>query len=71
MVTGANGERISTVTFTLPGDPPPFRPSESYVRPILEGLAALDLPPAYVERVKAIIGAARRGPDRPDRPDCE
>lgn len=62
-VTGASGERVSTMTYTIPGDPPPFRPSESYVRPILEGLAALDVPPAYVERVREIIGLARRGPD--------
>lgn len=64
-VTGADGERFSTMTYTIPGDPPPFRPSEGYVHAILEGLSALDVPPAYKERVREIVGAALREPDRP------
>jgi hypothetical protein len=57
-VTGATGDLVHTMSYTIPGTPPPFRPSASYVRPILSGLAQLDVPRAYVERIRAIIEAA-------------
>jgi hypothetical protein len=58
-VTDANGGEVATVTYTIPGDPPAFRPSEDYVRPIRRGIAKLELPPAYAELIGRIIEAAR------------
>lgn len=58
-VCDRDGNAVQTVTYTIPGDPPPFRPSEDYVRPILDGIAALDVPVEYAERVRAIVAAAR------------
>lgn len=54
-----DGQRVETTTYTIPGTPPPFAPSEDYVRPILAGLAALELPAEYVARMRQIVAEAR------------
>ena len=59
IATDTSGKTIETTTYTIPGTPPPFVPSEDYVRPILNGLAALDLPPDYVARMQQIVADAR------------
>ena len=55
----AEGRPVSTLTYTIPGTPPPFRPGPDYVGKILKGLGELDLPADYVARVKAILAAGQ------------
>lgn len=59
LVTDAKGNPVRTVTYTIPDEPEPFRPTDTYVGHILKGLSELDLPADYVERYKAIIAEAR------------
>ena len=61
-VTDAEGNKVETVTYTIPGDPAPFNPGEQYVSLIRKGMAALDLPADYVERIKSVIEVARARP---------
>ncbi len=58
-VTDGRGNRVETVTYAIPGDPPPFAPPDDYVRPILKGLVDLALDPAYADSVRAIIARAQ------------
>jgi hypothetical protein len=58
LATDRLGRATQTITYTIPGEPRPFTPSEDYVRKIVKGLAALDLPPDYVARMRQIIDEA-------------
>lgn len=57
-VKGTDGVEYQSVTYFIPDDRGPHRPTDSYVGPIHKGAAALDLPPAYRERLRSIIDAA-------------
>lgn len=54
----ADGRTIATLTYTIPNDRGPHRPSDSYVGPIHKGAAALGLPEAYRRRLREIIAEA-------------
>lgn len=58
-VTDAGGRRIETVTYVIPGKTAAFTPPDSYVRPILKGLADLTLDKVYADQVRAIIDRAQ------------
>lgn len=57
-VTGRDGRSYDTVTYFIPDDQGPHKPSDGYVGPIHKGAAALDLPAEYRDRLRAIIDAA-------------
>jgi hypothetical protein len=57
-LTDREGRRVDSVTYTIPNDPPPFRPGPDYVGKILAGIAALPMPADYAADVKARIAAA-------------
>jgi hypothetical protein len=57
-LTDAQGNHAQSVTYTIPNDPPPFRPGPDYVGKILAGLAALPFPETYAAQVRARIAAA-------------
>ena len=58
VLTDLNGDRVNSVTYTVPDNPPPFRPASDYVAKILAGLAVLPCPPDYAAEVRARIAAA-------------
>ncbi|HVL55277.1 MAG TPA: GNAT family N-acetyltransferase [Burkholderiaceae bacterium] len=62
------GRAVSTVTYTIPGDPPPFRPGADYVGKILKGLSKLDVPRGYVARIEAMIAGIEVRPIDPRSP---
>lgn len=57
-VKGVDGKEYETVTYFIPDDSGPHKPTESYVGPIHKGAAALDLPASYRQRLTAIIDDA-------------
>jgi hypothetical protein len=57
-VTDTGGTRVETVTYTIPGDAPAFRPGPDYVGKILAGLDALPFPPDYAQATRALIARA-------------
>ena len=57
-LTDQHGHRVDSVTYTIPGDPPPFHPDPDYVGRILAGLAVLPFPPDYAALLRARIAAA-------------
>jgi hypothetical protein len=58
VLTDLNGDRVNSVTYTVPDNPPPFRPAKDYVAKILAGLAVLPIPSDYAAEVRARIAAA-------------
>ena len=50
-----DGNEVSSVTYTIPGNPPQISPSDDYVRPILNGPSDLALPEPYVQHMKQLI----------------
>ena len=54
-----DGAPVQTTTYMIPNSSGPHSPPDSYVAPIFKGAAALELPAAYVARLRAIIDAAR------------
>ena len=57
-LTDLDGNRVNCVTYTIPNNPPPFRPGSDYVATILAGLAVLPTPSDYAAEVRARIAAA-------------
>ncbi|MCC6303573.1 MAG: gamma-glutamylcyclotransferase [Rhodobacteraceae bacterium] len=57
-VSGVDGREYQSVTYVIPDDRGPHRPTPGYVGPIHKGAAALNLPAAYRERLRAIIDDA-------------
>jgi hypothetical protein len=57
-LTGRDGSKADSVTYTIPNDPPDFRPGPDYVGKILAGLAALPIPADYAGRVRGLIAKA-------------
>jgi AIG2-like family len=57
-LTDAEGHKVESVTYTIPNDPPAFRPGPDYVAKILAGLSALPVPKDYAAQVRAKIAAA-------------
>ncbi|MDO9526632.1 MAG: gamma-glutamylcyclotransferase family protein [Gemmobacter sp.] len=57
-VKGVDGKDYQTVTYFIPDDSGPHKPADSYVSPIHKGAAALNLSPAYRERLRQIIDDA-------------
>jgi hypothetical protein len=58
VLTTLDGKRVDSVTYTIPGNPPTFRPGSDYVAKILAGLGALPFPADYAVEVRARIAAA-------------
>lgn len=58
-VIDSSGATIDTVTYVVPDGAPPFAPSDDYVRPILKGLAELDMDARYRATVAEIIARAQ------------
>ncbi|MEW7009082.1 gamma-glutamylcyclotransferase family protein [Lentilitoribacter sp. EG35] len=58
-LTDVNGNEVKSVTYEIPGLTRMIAPSDDYVRPILKGLAELDLPSSYVESMKRLIVRAQ------------
>jgi hypothetical protein len=58
VLTTPDGKRVDSVTYTIPGNPPTFRPGSDYVAKILAGLGALPFPADYAVEVRARIAAA-------------
>lgn len=58
-VTARDGRQIETVTYFIPDDRGPHKPTESYVGPITKGAAELDLPEGYQARLQEIIAEAQ------------
>jgi hypothetical protein len=58
VLTDLNGNRVSSVTYTIPNNPPPFRPGPDYVGKILAGLEALPFPSDYAAELRARVAAA-------------
>ena len=56
-VVTANGV-VPAITYVIPSPLGPFAPSPAYVRPILEGARALDLPADYIATLEAAIRGA-------------
>lgn len=56
-----SGAPVQTTTYRIPQPSGPHAPPDSYVAPIFKGAAALELPSAYVERLRALIDSARSG----------
>jgi hypothetical protein len=52
------GGAVSAVTYVIPQPIAGFRPSADYVRPILAGARALQLPATYVAELEATVAAA-------------
>ena len=59
-LTDRAGNKVNSVTYTIPGNPPLIAPNDDYVRPILKGLDVLELPDAYVKSMKQIIRDAQQ-----------
>ena len=57
-LTDAKEHKVESVTYTIPNDPPAFRPGPDYVAKILAGLSALPVPEDYAAQVRAKIAAA-------------
>jgi hypothetical protein len=57
-VTADNGDKIAAFTYVIPATGGPFRPTAAYMRPILAGAAALNLPPAYIAELEQTVQAA-------------
>jgi gamma-glutamylcyclotransferase (GGCT)/AIG2-like uncharacterized protein YtfP len=57
-VTTEDGHVIPAITYIIPSPAGPFRPSETYVRPILAGAHAVGLPAGYVAELEATVAAA-------------
>ena len=49
------GKEVPAVTYIIPNPTGPFCPSASYVRPILVGARALQLPEPYIKELREII----------------
>jgi gamma-glutamylcyclotransferase (GGCT)/AIG2-like uncharacterized protein YtfP len=60
-VTTEDGRVIPAITYIVPNPVGPFRPSETYVRPILHGARAVGLPAGYVAELEATVFAALSG----------
>ena len=58
-VVADDGQVVPTITYIIPNSLGEERPSAEYVRPILQGLAALPFPPEYVDKMKRIIAQAQ------------
>ena len=58
-VFNADGEQLQATTYKSPQPGGPFSPAESYTRPILDGARELELPPAYIAELDAIVAASR------------
>ncbi len=52
-----DGRMVPATTYIIPAPGGRFRPSPNYVRPILNGARALNLPAAYVAKLEAIVKA--------------
>lgn len=57
-VKGRDGKDYETVTYVIPDDRGPHKPSQDYVGPIHKGAAAMNLPDAYRARLRTIIDDA-------------
>jgi hypothetical protein len=57
-LTDGEGRRVDSVTYTIPNNPPKFRPGPEYVAKILAGLAALPIPADYAADVRSGIAKA-------------
>lgn len=57
-LTDLDGAAVESVTYTIPNDPPTFRPGPDYVGKILAGLSALPFPADYAAEVRSRIAAA-------------
>jgi len=57
-VTTGDGRVIPAITYVIPNPLGPFSPSEAYVRPILAGAHAINLPAAYIAELEATVAAA-------------
>jgi cation transport regulator ChaC len=57
-VTDRTGAAVETVTYTIPGDAPAFRPGHDYVGKILAGLDVLPFPADYVSATRSRIAEA-------------
>ncbi len=51
-----NGNSIQSNTYTIPGSPPAFRPTEDYLGKVRAGLETMPLPSDYVRKVEQSIG---------------
>lgn len=60
-VTTGDDHVTPAITYVIPNPSGPFRPSESYVRPILSGAGAVGLPAGYVAELEATVAAALPG----------
>jgi len=58
IVATPTGSGIDVFTYVIPNSAGPFRPTAAYVRPILVGAKALELPAAYVTELEATVQAA-------------
>lgn len=58
VVKGLDGNDYQTVTYYIPDDRGPHKPTDSYVGPIYKGAEALNLPAEYRSRLRAIIDEA-------------
>ncbi len=58
-LTDANGDKVQSVTYEIPGLTRIIAPSDEYVKPILKGLDDLDLPASYIEGMKQLIARAQ------------
>lgn len=54
-----DGNAVETTTYVIPQTSGPHSPPDSYVAPIYKGAEALDLPAAYIARLKELIGQAQ------------
>jgi hypothetical protein len=52
------GESVPASTYFIPNPAGPYKPPESYTRPILVGAKALSLPQEYIEQLEEIIRSA-------------
>lgn len=52
------GNTVASSTYTIPGNPPAFRPGDDYVGKIKAGLGTTKLPADYVRKVERTIATA-------------
>lgn len=57
MLTDASGEPVTSTTYTIPGDPPAFRPTPEYTDKIRQGLATVGIPQDYISRLNRRLDA--------------
>lgn len=54
-VTTSTGQVVNAITYVIPSPTGPFRPSPTYVQPILTGARAEGLPSDYVTELEALV----------------